>query len=1060
MMARLRPLWQFSLFIIISLLSFNVYAAQTCVTTIVDPDVEIRAISGRSDSDIFAVGKVGKGKGKGKGVDPGSIYRYDPLTMPPSWPLEYSVDFELREIEMISTGEAWAVGKDGRVLEYNGSVWGELPPTPAGEDLRGVWSDTPGEVWVVGKDKVHWWDSVAWTWTDMAVPDLGGKGELRSAWGGSSYFYAAEKDGDLYRYNRPATSGSWDPQITVCNDLGGVDIERIWGNDKSGNIYLAGKGKGIPGAIDGAIILRYNEGDGMCYPEYSTNTADKFNGIAGNGGTVYAVGKNGLVVENTSGGSWSETTEGTEEFKDVWVSGSNTAYYAGKNGSITVCEPVNVPLHHFVITPATSSASTCLPNAITIVAEDAFNMPILDYSNQVNITVNTGHGNWSINDADGILSPDGDDDGAVSYTFVDSDNGVAVLDLTNTHAESLTITVFDAVENITSDSLVPIAYSRNTFIITEDDAIQVAGKPKPMTIALWTDDAVPPGSPSPGCAIDTNYASATQSLEVSVTRSAALPAANPPFIGAVGAVSIPDSPTTDTVVLDFNANPGQASFFLGSDDVGQFTLIMQDTTLIHSDTIITGSSSEMTLKPFGLKVAIFFDVTRTFLNPGTITPGGTLFTDAGANFSADVEAVLWSADDDQMPVDGVLDTGDYSNNTSAPSYAWDTTLSVAVTGFEPSSGIAGILNNGDLAQVSFGGGKSSPDNLQYTEVGSFTLQALATDYLGVGTADIVGDSVVIGRFRPASFLIQPLTVVSHGAFADTCSVYSYIGENFGYDVNPSFELHALNALGDITTNYTDPWEKIDITSVDFTAPTSDQTKPGTTAILMPLTYTQDAALFSISDYGDGTFDIAFANDQYVFDRDSNSEVTPFASDIDLLINDVTDSEGVTTTVGTTLTPASANLRFGRVRMANVHGSELSDLAMPMIVEYFDSPGPPVPGLYTINSDDDCTTIATANLGIADNLSTPGSSLVTVTSLTSTAVDGVLGVTLTSPGAGVTGNIDVTPDLSTLTGSDDPWLQYDWTPGGGVFDEDPTAQATFGIYKGNDVNIYKSQTYQQ
>jgi MSHA biogenesis protein MshQ len=75
---------------------------------------------------------------------------------------------------------------------------------------------------------------------------------------------------------------------------------------------------------------------------------------------------------------------------------------------------------------------------------------------------------------------------------------------------------------------------------------------------------------------------------------------------------------------------------------------------------------------------------------------------------------------------------------------------------------------------------------------------------------------------------------------------------------------------------------------------------------------------------------------------------------------------------------------------------------------------------------------------------------------STALAGDLGVSLTAPGAGIDGNIIVAP---ALTGVAD-WLQYDWDSiGAGLFDDDPSAIATFGIYSGNDVNIYKGQIYQ-
>lgn len=76
---------------------------------------------------------------------------------------------------------------------------------------------------------------------------------------------------------------------------------------------------------------------------------------------------------------------------------------------------------------------------------------------------------------------------------------------------------------------------------------------------------------------------------------------------------------------------------------------------------------------------------------------------------------------------------------------------------------------------------------------------------------------------------------------------------------------------------------------------------------------------------------------------------------------------------------------------------------------------------------------------------------------------MLDIELTAPGAGNTGNVDIntgdldiTLDLNTL-GFPYPWLLYDWD-GDAAHDDDPAATATFGIYSGNDKNIYKLQIY--
>ncbi|MFA9420899.1 MAG: DUF6701 domain-containing protein, partial [Gammaproteobacteria bacterium] len=313
------------------------------------------------------------------------------------------------------------------------------------------------------------------------------------------------------------------------------------------------------------------------------------------------------------------------------------------------------------------------------------------------------------------------------------------------------------------------------------------------------------------------------------------------------------------------------------------------------------------------------------------------------------------------------------------------------------------------------------------------------------------DDIIVGRFIPATF---SLTAVEQGMFGGSCPSFGYIGESFSYNVlYPAFRVTALDgqATPNITTNYTGDWAKLDVNSVTLTTPT-ELFQDGTILLTkMALTYTQDADLYTFSDNGDGSLTFTFEDDQYVYDKDANSEIGDFNSGLVLDITEVKDTDDVTNATNLVLSPIPLNMRFGRLRMGNVHGSELSTLDMPMQVEYLNSSG-----VYTVNSLDDCTTIDTAHLTISDNMNPLASSTATVTN--TMAMAGDLGVGFTAPGtAGFTGYMDITPDL---TASLDSWLQYDWTTATGAFNENPTARATFGIYKGNDVNIYKSQVYQQ
>ena len=589
----------------------------------------------------------------------------------------------------------------------------------------------------------------------------------------------------------------------------------------------------------------------------------------------------------------------------------------------------------------------------------------------------------------------------------------------------------------------------NDLLLAVDD-VPIVGRDHNYQIQMIRKD------PLVGCGVATGY-TGLKPLKMWRTKNILDPSPNDPVLAGFGLPS--SDPITDNGSITF-VN-GVADVILSTVDIGRFTIELADISNTFADITIAGTSFEQTVKPFGLAVTNI--VAGATVNPGADTPGGAIFTTAGLNFSATVAAVFWDAADD-TDNNGVLDTGAipervFADNLIIPSYAWDTTLSVSAVGFEPATGTPGILNNGAILEAEFALGTVTISDLQYTEVGSFTLLSQALNFLGDVDADIVGDTIIIGRFIPSFFQI---TSTENGLLANACTIvinpsvtnpFTYIGETFLYDsVHPSFEISAMNALAipTVTQKYTGLlWAKLDDDSITFTQPTSDSSQVGSDgATLMSLSYTQDAAKFNITDNGNGTFNFEFANDQFVYVKDANSDISLFNSDINLIITDVTDLDSVTNSGTFTLSPSSIELRFGRIRMSNVYGSELNDLSMPMIVEYLLSPS-----VYTINSDDFCSTVANGDLVIIDNLSVPGSSTVTVTN--PIAIAGDIGVTLTKPGADIVGDINVSPDLIL---SVDKWLRWDWK-GTGQFDVDPDATATFGIFSSNPVQIYIQQTYQ-
>ncbi len=707
-------------------------------------------------------------------------------------------------------------------------------------------------------------------------------------------------------------------------------------------------------------------------------------------------------------------------------------------------------LNRFVITPATVNASTCLPNEITIEAQDSAFNTLTTYTGTVDISTSTGHGNWSVSSATNPTNPDPDnnDDGAVSYSFVAADAGVIALNLINTHAETLQVTVNDPLQAVVTTS-VDITYISDVFVITED-TLQVAGRPMAMNVAMWTDDLAGSGT----CGIDTNYNDNAQNIVASIDRAGVLNAAINPTIAGVPIPDTLDFPASVTITLDFSVTPGQVNFNLDTTDVGQYRLTLEDTTNNYSSSTITGSSAQLTVRPFGIGVSNI--MAGATLNMGFILPGDLEFTIAGADFEATVAGVLWLAGDDTDD-DGVLDNGAfYYDNPVAPSYASTTVLSVsaAPTTFWPEPGTPGVLNNATILQGEFGSGFFNVTDLQYTEVGSFTLQSSADDFLGDPrpSYDLVGDDIVIGRFRPDEFSVQ---ITENGVFDNACGTFTYIGQAFSYATAPTIKLRALNALGNPTAQYRGGFNKLSAGSVSVDA-SEDEIMNGTD--LLPLQVGYTAAAMSITKNPDGSTDYTFGADVYrygpeapvSFSKFAESQVILFDADIDPEISAVTDGEITSNFPADTYLlnpdPLSNHQRFGRLRMSNVHGTELSSLLMPAFTEFWNGVG------WSKSLDDSCTSIADANLvSVASPL---GLSIPTVFN-TPFAAAGNVDYSYPAPGAGNVGFIDTTTDLNA---AGHLWLRYDWAVDG-EFDNDPGARATFGIFDGDPVQIYIRQIYQ-
>jgi len=789
------------------------------------------------------------------------------------------------------------------------------------------------------------------------------------------------------------------------------------------------------------------------------------NGVLGDVGTLF-VGDNSSSYL-ASGSSPNSANGALDEFRIYNSVQSQAQIQADMNAT----HPCGVLLDHFRIDVGVGTASTCVPRTITITAEDAANNPLPSYTGIVNLATSSGHGAWSINAAAGSLVDATPDDGAASYGFVVGDSGSMMLDLTNVHADDLTVTVSDPAAGISSTSAV-VGFRDNAFVITPttctgascpgagSDEV-VAGRNHGFHVEYWRRDG-PPVSGS--CGIETGYAG-NRSLKVWRTDDAIHPVAA--IAPAIGAAAVPSSaPGANNLALSFSA--GEADFTLATSDVGKYVLNLRDDSSNFAVDVsgnprpIDGSSNTLIVRPFALAIA---DVLAGAVsNPGINVPTGALFVAAGSDFQATVRGVRWQGLDDSDN-DGVPDSGmDLSDNSTTPAFAWDT---IADSGaalalpFEPIAGVRGVLTRAALAPAGIPSGDyvtgaSSPVDLQYSEVGSFIMGATSNNFLNAAGVSVVGWSNVIGRFTPYDFAI----VANTPQFTTQCAAgnFTYLGQLFDYVVQPVLTVAARNALGGVTQNYTGAWMRMTNTSL-------------TNKLYAALDGTLDVAGVPspdpvISDLGGGTVSLTFSSGSgLAFQR--AAPVAPFDAEIALSI-DVRDLDNVlydpaaglngNYSIGST---ASGNgidfdngktMRWGRLTLTNAFGSELVPLPMPLAIEYWEDidPSPATVYGFVTHSADGCTPLAAGDF-ILPPASFSGNLDLGETAVSSVSLGGGAGfVTLSAPGSGNDGSVDV-------VGNAPSHLDFDWD-GDGVHDNDPSARATFGIYGGSPRQIYLRELY--
>lgn len=380
--------------------------------------------------------------------------------------------------------------------------------------------------------------------------------------------------------------------------------------------------------------------------------------------------------------------------------------------------------------------------------------------------------------------------------------------------------------------------------------------------------------------------------------------------------------------------------------------------------------------------------------------------------------------------------------------------------------LSGVFNSADPVT-----GISSGMNISYDEVGHFGLNQNAIyddSFTGVDQPGdcaagfsntlsggrygcsfgnqlipLVVDGSGFGRFVPARLAVSSNTPV----FANSCSSsFTYMGQEFDYLIDPELTVTALNQAGTVTSNYGDNYWRL-LSNLSGRSYTSNVV---TTANLT--LSTSGSAIWNGTTDSDGVGTVTLSGEGLTHTKPA-VPASPFTTNIDLTFSaaDLTDSDGVCfdpendgTCNSYSINPiVGGEQRYGRMLLSSAFGPETLPLVVPVMTEYYAGSS------FVLNTLDNCSSYNSTDL-ILDNFQGNLASGETLASGSGTLLSGIgNSLSLSAPGVGNDGSVDVTLDLSLATGAGLEWLQSSGN--------NPKAKATFGIFKGNNHLIYMRES---
>ncbi len=296
------------------------------------------------------------------------------------------------------------------------------------------------------------------------------------------------------------------------------------------------------------------------------------------------------------------------------------------------------------------------------------------------------------------------------------------------------------------------------------------------------------------------------------------------------------------------------------------------------------------------------------------------------------------------------------------------------------------------------------------------------------------DSVFFGRFIPDHF-----TLTSPGTLNHVCgsgpSAFNYLGQNPVSVAN--FKFTAQNGANATTMNYQGSYAKLTTASWSNFLFTTSPALPTGVALTAGGTPTTSCTL------GDCSTTASFA-----FSRPAN----PVAEQLLQIKAQPKDSDNVTAFSAAAIHSGNVRLRYGRLVLANAHGSEKANLTMPFEAQYWTGTA------WVTNTLDNCTDITSSLVFVKNPMTLPSPS----SSGTLVAGKG----TLTFPAANPLGTVNVCANIgsdpdnsiaSCRNGTSYPWLQGSWDADS-QYNDNPSAVATFGRARQQTPIIFRREQF--